>query len=81
MKCLLESGPELEISFKCLAQDFSWAGMFLPHEVSVSHSIVSDFLRPPRTVARQATLFGILQARILEWIAIPFSRVFSQPRD
>ena len=24
---------------------------------------------------------GILQARILEWIAIPFSRAFSQPRD
>ena len=24
---------------------------------------------------------GILQARILEWLAIPFSRGFSQPRD
>ena len=24
---------------------------------------------------------GILQARILEWIAIPFSRESSQPRD
>ena len=24
---------------------------------------------------------GILQARILEWIAFPFSRVYSQPRD
>ena len=24
---------------------------------------------------------GILQARILEWIAIPFSRGSSQPRD
>ena len=24
---------------------------------------------------------GILQARILEWVAIPFSRVSSQPRD
>ena len=24
---------------------------------------------------------GILQARILEWVAIPFSRVLSQPRD
>ena len=24
---------------------------------------------------------GILQARILEWVAIPFSRGFSQPRD
>ena len=24
---------------------------------------------------------GILQARILEWVAVPFSRVSSQPRD
>ena len=24
---------------------------------------------------------GILQARILEWVAVPFSRGFSQPRD
>ena len=28
-----------------------------------------------------SSVYGILQARILEWIAIPFSRGFSQPRD
>ena len=27
------------------------------------------------------TVHGILQARILEWVAVPFSRGFSQPRD
>jgi len=27
------------------------------------------------------TFHGILQARILEWIAFPFSRGSSQPRD
>ena len=27
------------------------------------------------------TVHGILQARILKWVAIPFSRVSSQPRD
>ena len=27
------------------------------------------------------TVHGILKARILEWIAIPFSRGSSQPRD
>ena len=27
------------------------------------------------------TVYGILQARILEWVAIPFSRGSSQPRD
>jgi len=27
------------------------------------------------------TVQGILQARILEWVAFPFSRESSQPRD
>jgi len=27
------------------------------------------------------TVHGILQAKILEWVAVPFSRGFSQPRD
>ena len=27
------------------------------------------------------TVHGILQARVLEWVAIPFSRESSQPRD
>ena len=27
------------------------------------------------------TVYGILQARILNWVAVPFSRGFSQPRD
>ena len=34
------------------------------------------------TVARQAPLsMGILQARILGWVAMPFSRGSYQPRD
>ena len=36
----------------------------------------------PWTVAHQAALsMGILQARILEWVAMPSSRGSSQPRD
>ena len=47
----------------------------------VSHSVVSDSATP-WTVAHQAPLFmGILQARILEWIAMLSSRVSSPPRD
>ena len=34
-------------------------------------SVVSNSLRP----------HGILQARILEWVAFPFSRGSSQPKD
>ena len=36
----------------------------------------------PWTVAHQAPLYmGILQARTLEWVALPFSRGSSWPRD
>ena len=43
---------------------------------SESHSVVSDFLQH-----LDYTVHGILQARILEWVAFPFSRGSSQPRD
>ena len=43
---------------------------------SESCSVMSDSLWP-HGLYRQ----GILQARILEWVAVPFSRGFSQPRD
>ena len=43
---------------------------------SESHSVVFDPLQP-----MNYTVHGILQARILEWIAFPFSRGSSQPRD
>ena len=35
----------------------------------------------PWTVAHWAPLPGIFQAGILEWVAISYSRVSSQPRD
>jgi len=37
---------------------------------------MSDSLRPHGLYGH-----GILQARILEWVAFPFSRASSQPRD
>ena len=46
------------------------------HE-SESHSVLSDSLRPHGL----STVHGILQARILEWVAFPFCRGSSQPRD
>ena len=48
----------------------------------VNHSVLSNSLWPPWTAACQAPLsMGILQARILEWVAMPSSRGSSQPRD
>ena len=49
---------------------------------SVSHLVMSDSFATPWTLAHQAPLsVGILQARLLEWVAIPFSRGSSWPRD
>ena len=50
--------------------------------VLFSRSVVSNSFATPWTVARQASfVHGILQARVLEWVAIPFSRGSSLPRD
>ena len=38
-------------------------------------------LCPPLCNHMDYTVHGILQARILEWVAFPFFRVSSQPRD
>ena len=43
-----------------------------------------QFHATPRTVTHQAPLtsiYGIFQARILEWVAISYPREWSQPRD
>ena len=43
---------------------------------------MSDSLQTPWTVAHQAPLsMGILQPKILEWVAISSSRESSLPRD
>ena len=50
--------------------------------VCVSRSIVSDFLQPHGLYNPPASsVLGILQARTLEWVAIPFSKGSSQPKD
>ena len=47
---------------------------------SVRHSVVSDSLQPHELYSPLGSS-GILQARTLEWVAIPVSRGSSQPRD
>jgi len=45
-----------------------------------SISVMSDSFATPWTVVRQAPLsMGILQASILEWVAMPSSRDFPNP--
>ena len=49
----------------------------------LSRSVISDPLQPhgPLSATPGSSVNRILQARILEWIAIPFFRVSSQCRD
>ena len=47
---------------------------------SVSHSVVSDY-EPMDCSSTGFSVHGILQARILEWVAIPFSSWSFQARD
>ena len=69
--------------------DCRWIPYHLSHQGNskepfkcVSHSVVSNSLCDPTDCGPpESSVHGILQARILEWIAIPFSRGFSQPRD
>ena len=48
---------------------------------SVSCSVMSSSLRPMDCSLPGFSVHGILQARLLEWLAIPFSRGSSQPWD
>ena len=48
---------------------------------SISCSFVSDSLQPIDCSLLGSSAHGILQAGILRWVAIPFSRGLSQPTD
>ena len=50
------------------------------HHISVNRSVVSNSLRLDSSLPG-CSVYGILWARMLEWVAIPFSKGSSQPRD
>ena len=64
---------------KKLEQLNDTATPFLGESESQDHSVTSDPLRPHGLYS--STVHGILQARILEWVAFPFYRESSGPRD
>ena len=65
---ILAMGDCLGPSFECFPYT-KWS------EVKVTQSY------PTVCNPMDCTVHGILQARILEWVAFPFSRGYSQPRD
>ena len=48
---------------------------------SVSRSVMSDSLQPMGCSLPSSSVHEILQARILEWVAMPFSRASARSRD
>ena len=48
---------------------------------SVNCSVVSNSLQLPGLWLTSSCVLGVLQARLLEWLVIPFSRGFSQPKN
>ena len=60
-------------------EQLNWIGKYVCE--SVSHSIMSNSMIPWTVAPQDPLSMGILQARILEWVAMPFSRESSQPRD
>ena len=55
----------------------------VPSKLVCTHacSVMSDSLNPMDCSPPGSSVHGIFQARILEWVAIPFSRGSSQPKD
>ena len=57
------------------------SGQILKNYAVLSHSVMSESLRPNGLYSPPgSSVHGILQAKILEWVAMPSSRGSSQPR-
>ena len=67
----------------CIYKIFAWLlenqSIFINE--SASHLVMPDFCNSMNCSPPGSSVRGILQAKILEWVAIPFSRGSSQPRD
>jgi len=72
-----ESNPDLPHCWRILYQ-LSHKGN--PNESTIAQSCLTLW-DPVAYSPPGSSVHGILQVRILEWVAIPFSRESSQPRD
>ena len=82
-KCIENTNTKTDQSSWQEKQQHNFFKLKLPRLATCAQSLsrVQLFVTP-QTIARQAPLStGILQARILEWVVMPFSRGSSQPRD
>ena len=51
------------------------------YETYVKMLVVSNFCNPMDYSLPGSSVYGILQARVPEWVAIPFSKGSFQPKD
>ena len=62
-----------------------WEDPLEREQLSKYHSVISfshvQLFNPMDCSLPGCSVYGILQARILAWVAVPFFRVSSQPRD
>ena len=89
----LYSGSSKTESVSCLTSvqwQLAFLGRMLQISVSVATFSFSSVLNllltfSPKCLTlcstMECTVYGILQARILKWVAVPFSRGSSQPRS
>ena len=86
--------PFLGISYKTILQYVTFCARLLSQSMHQccskgslffvnqwSCSVMADFLDPIEYSLLGSFIHGIVQARVLEWVAISFSRGSSQPRD
>ena len=87
---LLQGILPIQGSNPCLSCLLHWQAGSLPLvppggpsvSESVSHSVVSNSLRPYGLyITPGSSVHGILQARVLQWVDIPFSRGSFRPRS
>ena len=69
IKYLNKAAKKKTLSFKCLYLNIA------------SGSVMPNSLNPLDYIPSGSSVHGILQARIQEWVAIPFSNGCSLPRD
>ena len=81
--CSVSQSTEDPASLSGMPCSSKWKIIFhlLPHNHYVCVLSYSDSLRPMDCSPPGSSVHGIFQVRILEWVAISFSRGLSRPRD
>ena len=74
-------GSRTQVQISCRKSHFLTTYGWEKKEESVSCSVMSNSLRPVDCSPPGSSVRGILQAKILEWVAIPVSRESSWLRD